>query len=159
MKRKLCFFLLFFFSCVFVKAMAVDVNAMTLWMSSGNQVTFLLDEMPVVTFQNDDLLIKTQMNVITYAANDVCKFTYSYVDPDGIASLSSDGVRFSIKENVLTAYDLEPLSDVDVYSTEGFRLAVARADRKGCVKVSLPMDSGKVIVVKTSVANFKVTKP
>ncbi len=158
MKQKI-WFLVFLLSCLFGKAQAEEVNAMTLWMASGSQVTYLLDELPVVTFQGEDLVLTTHMNVITYAADDVCKFTYSYVDPDKVTSLQSAGVRFIVKDRVLTAYNLEPQSGVEVYSTGGILQAKGRSDRKGYAAVTLPAGANGVYVIKTSTANFKIRKP
>lgn len=140
------------------QTMATELNAIVLTLASGSQVTYVLDERPVVTFQGDDLTITTHLNVVSYASSDVLKFTYSKVDTDGIGSVSANA-NFSIIGNVLVVRNLVPNSEIMVYSVDGLLLVNDRADHNGSVSVTLPNIPSNVYLIKTKTANFKITKP
>lgn len=141
-----------------MKASAENVNALVLHLTSGNQVTCLLDEKPVVTFKSDELVITTHMNMVSYKASDVTKFTYTYADPAGISSVRT-GSAFSFNGKTLQVSNLTPSSQVSVYTIDGILMTSAKTDGNGSVVLTLPEQSGAVYIVKTSVANFKITKP
>lgn len=138
---------------------AESINALMLHLASGKQVVCMLDEQPIVTFEADELVLTTHMNVVRYQATDVIRFTYTAVDPSGIAEARIAVTSFSFDGDVLRANSLAPKSDVTVYTAEGTLVASSKTDKSGNVSLSLPRQAGVVYVVKTSVANFKITKP
>lgn len=144
-----------------VTAMAEGINALTLNMASGRQVTYLLEDRPVVTFQGNELVVNTHMNVVSYASDDVLKFTYSKLSKemvDGIASAKVKGATFSFVDDVLVAANLDPLSHVSVSSVDGKHLASAKADSHGNARIRIPAGSGRVCVIKTTTATFKLRR-
>ena len=155
--RKL-FLLLLSLICV-CKVTAESVNALVLNMTTGKQVIFMLDDLPIVTFEDDELVITTPNNVVSYQDGDVVKFTYSYVDPSKVSQTTMSDTMFKFEGNVLCAYNLEPLSDVSVFSVDGALITSAKTGANGEITLSIPQLSGNVVVVKTSVAKFKMMKP
>ena len=151
--------ILFLFVVSVFKVSAENNNALVLHMANGKLVTYLLDKMPIVTFEDDELVITTHNNVVSYQDGDVVKFTYSYVDPSKVAQTTMSDTMFKFEGNVLCAYNLEPLSDVSVFSVDGALITSAKTGANGEITLSIPQQSGNVVVVKTSVANFKIMKP
>lgn len=156
MKRLLVSFLM---AAIALSSWAEDINAMMLHLASGKQVICMLDERPVVTFGDDELILSTHMNEVSYKSADVLKFTYLYVDPSGVSPVSVPHCMFSFRGDALSVAGAEPNSQIAVYSVDGTLVVSAKADKRGIVSIVLPGQSGKVYVVKTSVANFKITKP
>ena len=156
MKKSLLLFLLL--TCV-LKVSAESNNALVLHMATGKQVTYMLDELPVVTFNGEELVITTHLNVVSYQVGDVVKFTYSYVDPALVGGVKMSDAMFKFEGDVLHANNLEPFSTVSIYSVDGTLIISAKTGTKGDINISLPQVSGCVYVVKTSVANFKLMKP
>lgn len=146
----------FLLLCFAGSAVAEGVNALTLWMASGKQVSCFLSERPVVTFQGEDLVLTTHMNVVSYAAKDVLKFTYSYMEGDGIASLTGEATNFHFDGNKITAHKLDPESEVSVYSVDGILLATVKTDKSGSAVITIPVTAGNICVIKTSSATFKL---
>ena len=157
MKMKCLFFLGFLF-CI-AKTSAEEINALCLHLASGKQITCLLDERPVVTLRDDELVVTTHLNKVSYKSGDVLKFTYTYVDPSGIMETKFRNAVFNFGKNTLQATNIEPSSKVEIYTTDGIMVASSVADVDGNVTMELSAQSGKVYIVKTSVANFKITKP
>ena len=151
--------ILFLFVVSVFKVSAENNNALVLHMANGKLVTYLLDDLPIVTFEDDELVITTPNNVVSYQDGDVVKFTYSYVDPSKVSQTTMSDTMFKFEGNVLCAYNLEPLSDVSVFSVDGALITSAKTGANGEITLSIPQQSGNVVVVKTSVANFKIMKP
>lgn len=128
-------------------------------MISGKQVTYMLDELPVVSFKDEELVITAHTNIVSYQVADVVKFTYSYVNPSKIDNIKASDTIFKFEGNVLHAYNLEPLSKISIYNVDGSLITSADAGTNGELSLLLPQSSGSVFVVKTSVANFKLMKP
>lgn len=156
MKRILLSFLM---AVIALSSWAEDINAMMLHLASGKQVICLLDEKPIVTFSGDELVLTTHMNEVSYQSADVLKFTYLYVDPAGISQAGVPQSMFSFSGNALSVTGAEPDSQIAVYSVDGTLVASTKTNKKGVASIVLPEQPGKVYVVKTSVANFKITKP
>lgn len=140
-------------------ASAEEINAFVLHLVSGSNITFMLDERPVVTFEGEELVITTHMNTIRYQATDVIRFTYTVADPASIDIVSTGVSSFSFDGDVLLANNLVPETIVSVYTVNGILVSSGNTDKKGSVSLSLPGQAGMVYIVKTSVANFKITKP
>lgn len=156
--RKVLF--LFFLVLTYAPQVSAEsINAMILWMSSGNQIVCMLDEEPVISFEGDDLVLTTHMNVVKYNSDDVLRFTFSSVSPAGVDELKLSMLSFSFDGYVIKASNLEPLTEVHVFSVDGVQLTTKKTDHKGNVTISLPSQRGGVYVIKSSVANFKISKP
>lgn len=151
-------FILGFLFCM-SKMSAEEINALFLHLASGKQITCLLDERPVVTFNDDELVMKTHLNQVSYKSRDVLKFTYAYVDPNGIMDVKIPNAMFSFSKNSLQATNLEPFSKVELYTADGILVSSSMTDMNGNVTLNLSAQSGTVYIVKTSFANFKITKP
>lgn len=149
---------LFILACS-LHASAASINAITIWMASGKQIVCMLDDQPIVTFEGEELVMTTHMNTVKYNAADVLKFTYSSIEQSSIENASIPETRFSIIDNTINVYNLDPTSEIIVFSVDGVQLASSKADSKGRAVVTLPSQTSNVYVVKTSVANFKIVKP
>lgn len=130
-----------------------------LHLASGKEVVCLLDERPVVTFTDDEVVLTTHMHEVRYQSVDVLKFTYANVEVDGINALPSDRGLVRMDGNTLCLDGFASDSEVSVYTADGIVVAKSHTDGHGAASISLPRQSGKVYVIKTSIANFKITKP
>lgn len=149
----------FLMAVVALSSWAEDINAMMLHLASGKQVICLLDEKPIVTFSGDELVLTTHMNKVSYQSSDVLKFTYLYVDAVSVNQVGAQQSMFSFRGNTLSVTGVESVSQIAVYSVDGMLVASGTADRNGAASIVLPEQPGMVYVVKTSIANFKITKP
>ena len=138
---------------------AIELNALILHMKSGKQVTCFLKEQPKVSFVENDLIINTDFGETCYQVGDIVKFTYSYVDPNHIDDILASNICFNFDGQTLSAKNLEPSSNVSIFSIDGILLRSAKVADNGEISVDIPLTSGSVIIVKTSELNFKVRKP
>lgn len=143
--------------CV-LRVSAESINALMLHMTSGKQIICMLDELPVVSFKGKELVLISRTDIISYQADEIVKFTYTYVNTTMVGETRKLSTMFKLEDNVLCAYNLEPLSKVFIYNMDGMLITSADTGRNGEVTISLPQSSNSVFVVKTSVANFKLIK-
>ena len=155
--KRLLLSIVLFVSAMFVSA--IELNALILHMKSGKQVTCFLKEQPKVSFVENDLIINTDFGETCYQVGDIVKFTYSYVDPNHIDDILASNICFNFDGQTLSAKNLEPSSNVSIFSIDGILLRSAKVADNGEISVDIPLTSGSVIIVKTSELNFKVRKP
>ena len=155
--KRLLLSIVLFGSAMFVSA--IELNALILHMKSGKQVTCFLKEQPKVSFVENDLIINTDFGETCYQVGDIVKFTYSYVDPNHIDDILASNICFNFDGQTLSAKNLEPSSNVSIFSIDGILLRSAKVADNGEISVDIPLTSGSVIIVKTSEVNFKVRKP
>lgn len=154
--KRLLLSIVLFGSAMFVSA--IELNALILHMKSGKQVTCFLKEQPKVSFVENDLIINTDFGETCYQVGDIVKFTYSYVDPNHIDDILASNICFNFDGQTLSAKNLEPSSNVSIFSIDGILLRSAKVADNGEISVDIPLTSGSVIIVKTSELNFKVRK-
>ena len=81
--------ILFLFAIVFSIAVDAVEAKLQVWRADGEVITFDLDEVPVTTYANGNLVIKTSKKTITYPLEKVKKFTYFI--PNNILLGDADG--------------------------------------------------------------------
>lgn len=155
--KKLLLSLLILFPAL--RSSAEEVNALMLHLASGKNVTCMLDELPVVTFCGNDLVIKTHMSSMTYLSTDVNKFTYTNIVPSIVDVIKTEVSLFSFDGHDLKVRGLAPNSTVTIFSVDGKKIIETKTNALGNETISLPSHSGSTYLVNTSVANFKITKP
>lgn len=90
--------ILFLLAAVFSMAVHAVEAKLQVWQADGQVVTFDLDEEPKTTYADGNLVIKTSTRAITYALEDVKKFTYFLPnlrllgDADGNGIVDNDDV-------------------------------------------------------------------
>ena len=98
---------------------AVILNALRLHKASGEEVTILLKERPVVTFVSNDLVVTTQSNEVSYPSADIMKFTYEAVEYSGVNGLAQTGSLISFLGDELQVAHLAAATEVAVYTLDG----------------------------------------
>lgn len=134
------------------------LNALRLHKASGEEVTILLKERPVVTFVSNDLVVTTQSNEVSYPSADIMKFTYEAVEYSGVNGLAQTGSLISFLGDELQVAHLTSATEVAVYTLDGKCVATATTDAKGAASISLSGQPAAVYVVKTSSVTFKIHK-
>ncbi len=155
MKKVLISFLL---AQIAFLASAEEINALLLLLSSHKQVVCLLEEQPTISFQEDKLIITTTQNELSYEADDVQKFTYSYVDTSDISQVENSKYLISIKGNELSVSGFESDTPIYIYTSDG-SLVAKSITYSGEATFTLPEGSNSTYIVKTPIVNFKIMKP
>ena len=135
-----------------------DGRTLQIWQADGQIVTISLNEEPVTTYSEGNLIITTISTTITYPLEQVDRYTYVTENmsegdgvPDGIKGiLSNDG-------ETLTFKGLKSISGICIYSASGqlIRTVKANGDK---VAVSLSQLPTGVYLVKANGVTYKISK-
>ncbi len=136
-----------------------NINALRIHYLSGEEMTILLDEDPVVRFEDLDLVISTCTNGINIASDEVVKFTYLNVDPGGIPNVDMSDILFSLGKESVTVSNLDPHVSVSIYTVDGILMSSAEAASDGRAILPLPGQSYTVYLLKTPFVTFKIRRP
>lgn len=153
-KKSVLLFLLFIASSL----LAFSENAIRIHTKSGDDITILLEELPIVTFSDEDIVVATHMNEIHYSASEVTKFTYANVDISGIEENKKIGTLFIWENNNLKAFNLSPQTKVSLYTTEGKLVAFGTTNDKGYINLPLTTIANSVYILKSEPITFKIYK-
>ena len=151
-------YVLLFLLLIASSLLAFSENALRIHTKSGNDVTILLEELPIVTFLNEDIVVATQMNEIHYSASEITKFTYTNVSISGIDENKKIGTLFVWGENDLKAFNLSPQTNVSLYTIEGKLVACGKTNSKGYIHLSFTKSAKSVYILKSESITFKIYK-
>lgn len=138
--------------------LAFSENALKIHTKSGDDITILLEELPIVTFLGEDVVVATHLNEIHYSASEVTKFTYANVDISGIDENKKIGTLFIWEENDLKAFNLSPQTKVSLYTIEGKLVAFGTTNDKGYIHLPLTTVANSVYILKSEPITFKIYK-
>lgn len=151
-------FVLLFLLLIVSSLLAFSENALKIHTKSGNDITILLEELPIVTFLGEDIVVTTHMNEIHYSASEVTKFTYTSVDISGIEDNKKVSTLFMWEENDLKAFNLSPQTKVSLYTIEGKLIAFGTTNDKGYIHLPLTTIDNSVYILKSESITFKIYK-
>lgn len=150
---KILLLLLTFF--VSQAAMADDL-VLQVWQADGKVMNINLNEQPVTTYSDGQLIITTTKTTVTFPLEQVVKYTYT--DATGISSPSAMGSEFSADGESITFTGLKPNTPVYLYTVAGQLLTTVTATGQSKTTVSVSGFPVGVYVVKANGVTFKITK-
>lgn len=157
MKRILLLLLTSFVLLTFSQVVHAEEPQLQIWLSDGQTVSIKLNEEPVTTYSDGQLIIKTTKTTITYPLEQVKKYTYTHL-ADGVSTLPSMKISFSVNGETLFFNGLNPDTRIAVYSASGQLVRSLNAGQQKNVKVSVSNLPTGVYVVKVNGATYKITK-
>ncbi len=137
-------------------ATAMASNTLVLHLASGQTQRFvLLNEEPSISFNGDNVIVKTSTSELSYAMTDVKFFNYE-TETTGIEGAKADGMKIDGDRIV---YDGLPAgSKVQVFDVAGHLCGSATADEAGHAVVSIAKFSAGVYMVNANKVSTKFTK-
>ena len=137
-------------------ATAMASNTLVLHLASGQTQRFvLLNEEPSISFNGDNVIVKTSTSELTYAMTDVKFFNYE-TETTGVEIAQADGLKI---EGDRIVYDGLPAGcKVQVYDVSGHVCGTATADESGRAVVSIAKYSAGVYMVNANNVSTKFTK-
>lgn len=138
-----------------------DVNYLCIEMTSGEDVYFYLDQYPVVTFDDGDVIFSTRQEVLRFADSEISSFRYGFdwdYEDTQIKQVITPKPVIRLMQNNVIAKGLEPNSKVQAYSLDGIMLGEVRSDAQGNATLTLPATAQGMYMIKTSVTTFKICK-
>lgn len=133
-----------------------DDLVLQVWQADGKVMNINLNEQPVTTYSDGQLIITTTKTTVTFPLEQVVKYTYT--DATGISSPEAVGSKMSADGESITFTGLKPNTPVYVYSVAGQLLTRVTATGQAKTVVSVSRFPVGVYVVKANGVTFKITK-
>lgn len=150
---KILLLLLTFF--VSQAAMADDL-VLQVWQADGKVMNINLNEQPVTTYSDGQLIITTTKTTVTFPLEQVVKYTYT--DATGISSPEAVGSKVSADGESITFTGLKANTPVYLYTVAGQLVNTVTATGQSKTTVSASGFPVGVYVVKANGVTFKITK-
>lgn len=150
---KILLLLLTFF--VSQAAMADDL-VLQVWQADGKVMNINLNEQPVTTYSDGQLIITTTKTTVTFPLEQVVKYTYT--DATGISSPEAVGSKMSADGESITFTCLKANTPVYLYTVAGQLVKTVTATGQSKTVVSVSGFPVGVYVVKANGVTFKITK-
>lgn len=123
---------------------------------NGEKISFLLSSSPIVSFNEQSLIITTDNETVFYPISEYRSFTIENVQSDLVdVTNSHQNPSFYFNEN-LVANGLEPSSKVSVYNVLGILISEGSTDENGSLILPINANKASIYIVSTSVGSFKV---
>lgn len=125
-------------------------------LKDSKKYDFLLDEKPVVTFQDGDLVVNGNSET-SYAISNVknCHFETDYTAVEAVKA--SDLRIVYVNENAIQVQNAVANAQVSIISVSGVVFSKQKADAEGAATLQLPTEKG-VYVVTVGDKSFKVIR-
>ncbi len=132
-----------------VSAVLAEQARMVIITKTGIEAQFPLDESPVITYQDNVLVVETMRMEISVPAEDVKSFDFIPSNGTGVDEIKVEGSTLS---------GLLPGTPVDVYTIEGQHVASFKADESTTVTLQLSDLAPGYYIVRTPNNSFKIKK-
>lgn len=130
-------------------AVRAEQACMVITTNSGITAKFLVADEPVITYQDNLLVIKAGSDELSTEAADVKSFEFFPGDTSGVDSVAIDGSTLS---------GLLPGTPVEVYTFDGQHVASFKADDSKSVSIDLGSLAPGFYILRTPSASFKIKK-
>ena len=127
------------------------------WTHAGSTFSYALDAKPVVTYENEEIVVTTTTSSAVYQATEVAKFTLSDV-ATSVENVAQPQGMVKNNGNVVTLRSFEPGTRVQVYSVNGIMIANELIGLDGNLEIRVSEYSSGIYVVKTKGITCKIVK-
>ncbi len=130
---------------------------MTVEKTDGSLISFKLAENPVITYDNDNLVINKDAKT-TYSFEDVKNYHFTEFDQSDAALVSANSLKFIwVDDATIEVQNAQANSNVTITAINGAVVANTKADADGKATVKLPNNAG-VYVLTAGNQSFKIIR-
>lgn len=156
MKKKLLTTLFLIF-CISVMADEPKSN-LVVWQTNGSRVFYPLDESPVTTFFDNNLIITTTKLRIEYSMSLISRYTFDS-SLDMIDDIQANkGIAIWQKDDELIIYNLPKGEIASIYSINGMQLCSVRSSGQEQTCLSLSKIKTNTFIIKVDKITYKLFK-
>jgi len=131
---------------------------LALHLVSGETVRFELDANPMMTFNDESLVLVTDETQILYALNQVSKFTYEGEEESALPSVEETSILVHQDRELLSIEGLSEGTPVGIYTLEGQRVIMTRALGSEPTQVSLGTLPEGIYIIQAGSLSYKFVK-
>lgn len=132
------------------------------WATDGSKVSYQLNKHPVLTYDNDNIILSTTETVVEYKAEDICKYTFEDFERDVNAVQQSlvtpVDARMSQQRDMILFEQCEPLSSVQIYAINGRLMSTYKIGEDGTLQIFIGQYPRGIYIIKTKHLTHKIIK-
>lgn len=157
MKKLLLSLLLFAFSAL---TFAQKKDVLSILMKDGTSVYFLLEEKPLITFENSDVKVVSSTDEAVLERAQVDRFEFVDEVPTAIEELEEEIARekFEMTRNAIHLSGLAPGCKVQLFSISGQSILATAANENGAVTISIDSLPAGIYLVNYNEITIKFIK-
>lgn len=134
-----------------------ESNYMTVEKNDGSLISFLLADNPVITYQNDCLIINKDANT-TYSFDDIKNYHFTEEDVTAAESVSAVALKFVwIDDATIEIQNAQSGAAVALTAVNGVVVSNSKVDADGKATVKIPNNKG-VYVISAGKQSFKIIR-
>ena len=153
--RQVCLFVM---SCICCWIPASAQNAVKMIQNGNQETIFMLSSTPKVTIEGEYLAVETDLDKITCDLKGGVRFEFIESDNTALEEIEAQLPVFKVNKEFIVAYNLTPLSPVNVYDVAGKSLISVKTDESGYLNISTTDLPAGVYVFNSKDKNFKFYK-
>ncbi len=133
-----------------------DPSSVTFELTNNQKETFLLEDVPSITYRNDSLCLQGKA-ATSYAFNDVRKYYFYAPQLSASAEVGNDGLMISYLDNERVEISgLSGQSDILLYNALG-QLVKKHSTKEANAQITLPGEKG-IYILRVNNRSVKLTK-
>ncbi len=139
----------------------VDDNMRTAFivlMKDGSTQTYRLTDRPVITIQDRQLHIQSEVGDVLIPVDNIIRYTFERYDLTGVMDLREEEPEMKYRNSELVVTGLKVGTNVDIYDLSGKLVRHLESRRNGSYRLSLSDLSKGVYVVKVNQTTLKILK-
>lgn len=151
--------LLLFLSVVLLVSPVFSQNTLTIYQKDGTQISVGFDDKPVVTFTDNELVVKTTKTTLRYEFAQVAKFTFDK-NETGVNGVIDDASQAGITLDEYTVYITGAKADavVCLIGADGKQLQSYKTDADGSVTFSIAQLPEGMYIISSESLTCKILK-
>ena len=138
---------------------AMAQNTLTIYQKDGQQFSFGFAEKPVITYTDNDLVLKTSKTEVSYPLSTISKFTFSDSEThvsDVVTDIKTPAL--SLEDYMVNITGAESDVTVSVIGSDGKIICSYKTDTEGCVTFSIAELAEGVYIIKSEKLTCKILK-
>lgn len=129
-----------------------------IWAKDGSKVAYALVEKPKVTFTETDMIVTANGIVVTYALENMARFTYEKATPTDMFNLETSEFPFKLEDESLLFPNLHENSTVTVHLLNGTLVFTKNVPKTGEYVFPLSNLNAGVYLVSVNGITYKIVK-
>lgn len=134
-------------------------NTITINQKDGQQFSFGFADKPVITYTENDLVLKTTKTEVQYPLSSLSKITFTDAET-GVDAIRDDiqSPALTLDDYVINITGAKAGINVSLIATDGKTIGTYKTDQDGSVSFSIADLSLGIYIIKSENLTFKVLK-
>lgn len=128
------------------------------WTKGGEQITYVLNDRPVVSWSDTDVVITTADLTVSYPLSELWKFTFGMQANAAAALCQETDGQMQMQDGLLRLSGFPANMPIAVYSLDGHVAATATTLTDGTATIRIHTLATGIYVVKTGSTTHKIIK-